>query len=96
MLVETSKATAANLAGFPNESAGGYETVYPQARVMAISECASHAIVAADASGCWDSEQTLAYSLYGRLTPELLLTADRGFCSLYRFITHRVVLDLRL
>ncbi|MEV0316672.1 IS4 family transposase, partial [Nonomuraea fuscirosea] len=48
---------------------------------MAISECASHAIVAADASGCWDSEQALACSLYGRLTPEMLLTADRGFYS---------------
>ncbi|MEU8404563.1 IS4 family transposase [Nonomuraea sp. NPDC048892] len=73
--------TAANLAEFPNDSAGGYETVYPQARVVAISECASHAIVAADTSGCWDSEQTLAYSLYGRLTPEMLLSADRGFYS---------------
>ncbi|WP_196470134.1 IS4 family transposase [Planomonospora sp. ID91781] len=73
--------TAANLAEFPNDSAGGYETVYPQARVVAISEYASHAIVAADTSGCWDSEQTLAYSLYGRLTPEMLLTADRGFYS---------------
>ncbi|WP_449063841.1 transposase domain-containing protein [Planomonospora algeriensis] len=44
--------TAANPAEFPNDSAGGYETVYPQARVVAISECASHAIVAADTSGC--------------------------------------------
>ncbi|MFI6888830.1 IS4 family transposase [Streptosporangium canum] len=75
--------TVANLAEFPNDSAGGYETVYPQARVVAMSECASHAIVAAEVSGCWDSEQTLAYSLYGRLTPEMLLTADRGFYSFY-------------
>ena len=75
--------TTANLAEFPNASAGGYETVYPQARVVAISECASHAIVAADTSGRWDSEQTLAYSLYGRLTPEMLLTADRGFSSFH-------------
>lgn len=50
---------------------------------MAMSECASHAIVAADESGCWESEQTLAYSLYGWLTPEMLLTADRGFYSFY-------------
>jgi hypothetical protein len=50
---------------------------------VAMSECASHAIVAADVSGCWDSEQTLAYSLYGRLTPEMLLTADRGFYSFH-------------
>lgn len=50
---------------------------------MAISECASHAIVAADTSGCRDSEQTLAYSPYGRLTPEMLSTADRGFHSFH-------------
>lgn len=31
--------TAVNLAEFPNDSAGRYETVYPQARVVAISEC---------------------------------------------------------
>ncbi|MBT2234904.1 transposase domain-containing protein [Nonomuraea sp. NEAU-A123] len=40
--------TPANLEDFPKDSAGGYETAFAQARVVAISECASHAIVAAD------------------------------------------------
>jgi hypothetical protein len=45
----------------------------PQARVVAISECASHAIVAADMAGRWAGEQTRAYSLYERLTSDMLL-----------------------
>ncbi|WP_281284537.1 transposase domain-containing protein [Nonomuraea diastatica] len=73
--------TEANAAEFGRDSAGGYETVFPQARVVAISECASHAIVAANVAGCWAGEQTLAFSLYQRLTEEMLLTADRGFYS---------------
>ncbi|MCK2216368.1 IS4 family transposase [Actinomadura sp. ATCC 31491] len=73
--------TEANVAEFGRDSAGGYETAFPQARVVAISECASHAIVAADVAGCWAGEQTLAFSLYRRLTEEMLLTADRGFYS---------------
>jgi hypothetical protein len=75
--------TPANLEEFPQSSAGGYETAFAQARVVAISECASHAIVAADVSGCWDGEQTLAYSLYERLEEDMLLLADRGFYSFY-------------
>ncbi|SNR96954.1 transposase, IS4 family [Streptosporangium subroseum] len=75
--------TPANLEEFPKDSAGGYETVFAQARVVAISECASHAIVAADVSGCWDGEQTLAYSLYERLEEDMLLLADRDFYSFY-------------
>ncbi|MFC7584563.1 hypothetical protein ACFQYP_13100 [Nonomuraea antimicrobica] len=73
--------TEANVAEFGRDSAGGYETAFPQARMVAISECASHTIVAADAAGCWAGEQTLAFSLYRRLTEEMLLTADRGFYS---------------
>lgn len=75
--------TAANLEEFPKDSAGGYETAFAQARVVAISECGSHAIVAADVSGCWDGEQTLAYSLYERLEQDMLLLTDRGFYSFY-------------
>ncbi|MFI9836372.1 transposase domain-containing protein [Nonomuraea sp. NPDC051941] len=49
----------ANIAEFSRDSAGGHETALPQARVVAISECARHAIVAADVAGCWTGEQTL-------------------------------------
>ncbi|MFE9313219.1 IS4 family transposase [Streptomyces sp. NPDC006706] len=73
--------TPENVEEFGKDSAGGDETVFPQARVVAVSECASHAPVAADIAGCWASEQTLAFSLYEQLTPGMLLTADRGFYS---------------
>ncbi|MFI1290632.1 IS4 family transposase [Streptomyces sp. NPDC020792] len=73
--------TPANVEEFGKDSAGGDETVFPQARVVAVSECASHAPVATDIAGCWASEQTLAFSLYEQLTPGMLLTADRGLYS---------------
>jgi hypothetical protein len=73
--------TEADVAECGRDSAGGYETAFPQARVVAISECASHDIVAADVAGCWAGEQTLAFSLCQQLTEEMLLTADRGFYS---------------
>ncbi|MFI1291771.1 IS4 family transposase [Streptomyces sp. NPDC020792] len=73
--------TPANVEEFGKDSAGGDETVFPQARVVAVSECASHAPVAADIAGCCASEQTLAFSLYEQLTPGMLLTADRGLYS---------------
>ncbi|WP_433357409.1 IS4 family transposase [Microtetraspora malaysiensis] len=73
--------TGANVAEFGRDSAGGYETAFPQARVVAISECASHAMLAADVAGCWAGEQTLTFSLYEQLNEEMLLTADRGFYS---------------
>ncbi|MEU3163939.1 hypothetical protein [Streptosporangium sp. NPDC006930] len=75
--------TPANLEEFPKDSVGGYESAFPQARVVVIGECAGHAIVAADVSGCWDGEQTLAYSLSERLEEDMPLLVDRGFCSFY-------------
>lgn len=72
--------TDSNVAEFGKTSAGD-PTVFPQARVVALSECASHAIIAADVAGCWAGEQTMAFSLYAHLTEEMLLTADRGFYS---------------
>lgn len=72
--------TDSNVAEFGKTSAGE-PTVFPQARVVALSECASHAIIAADVAGCWAGEQTMAFSLYQHLTEEMLLTADRGFYS---------------
>lgn len=58
--------TDSNVAEFGKTSAGD-PTVFPQARVVALSECASHAIIAADVAGCWAGEQTMAFSLYAHL-----------------------------
>jgi hypothetical protein len=73
--------TEANVAEFGKDSAGGDTTAFPQARVVTISECASHAPVAAEVAGCWAGEQTMAFSLYEQLSQEMLLMADRGFYS---------------
>jgi hypothetical protein len=73
--------TETNAAEFGKDHAGGDETAFPQARAVALSECASHAVIAADVAGCWAGEQTLAFSLYEHLSTEMLLTADRGFYS---------------
>ncbi|WP_157382962.1 hypothetical protein [Nonomuraea coxensis] len=43
--------TEANVAEFGRDSAGGYETAFPQARVVAISECAGHDVTEVPALG---------------------------------------------
>ncbi|MFI7455739.1 IS4 family transposase [Nonomuraea sp. NPDC049714] len=72
--------TAANLAEFPHDSAGGTRpcTRRPGSWPSASAPRTRSSRRTCRAAG---SEQTLAYSLYGRLTPEMLLTADRGFYS---------------
>ena len=59
----------------------GAKAAYPQIRVVAMAECATHAMFAVALSGLADGEQTLLPRLYTRLHPGLLLLADRGFFS---------------
>lgn len=59
----------------------GEKSAFPQARVVAVAECATHAVFAAQVGGCRDSEVKLADQLLGALTPRMLLLADRGFFS---------------
>lgn len=59
----------------------GEKSAFPQARVVAVAECATHAIFAARVGGCRDSETALAEQLLDTLTPQMLLLADRGFFS---------------
>jgi Insertion element 4 transposase N-terminal len=57
---------------------------YPKVRVVTVSECASHAVVAAAmgaVAGKGAGEQSLARSLYARLEDDWLLIADRNFFS---------------
>jgi hypothetical protein len=70
--------TAANAAAF----SGGREQAFPRARVVTVSECASHAVVAAAVGatgGKGSGEQSLARRLYPGLDPGWLLLADRSF-----------------
>lgn len=59
----------------------GEQAAFPQARVVALAECGTHAMFAAQVGAYSESEATLTEPLLDRLTPGMLLTADRGFFS---------------
>src|SRR5665648_629071 len=59
----------------------GEQAAFPQARVVALAECGTHAVLAAQIGAYTESEATLAGRLLDRLQPGMLLTADRGFFS---------------
>jgi hypothetical protein len=80
-------ATAANIAafGFAGASADDLDkAAFPKARVVTISECASHAVVDAaigGVAGKGAGEQSLARPMLRRLAEDWLLIADRNFYS---------------
>jgi Insertion element 4 transposase N-terminal/Transposase DDE domain len=59
----------------------GERAAFPQARVVALAECGTHAMFAAQVGTYAQSEATLTGSLLDRLEPGMLLLADRGFFS---------------
>ena len=59
----------------------GEQAAFPQARVVALAECGTHAVFAAEIGAYSQSETALAEPLLDRLEPGMLLTADRGFFS---------------
>ncbi|MGH8948935.1 MAG: IS4 family transposase, partial [Acidimicrobiia bacterium] len=59
----------------------GERSAFPQARVVAIAECGTHAIFDAAVGVYATAENTLAGELIDRLGPGMLLLADRGFCG---------------
>jgi hypothetical protein len=59
----------------------GEKSAFPQARLLAIAECGTHAMFAATIGTYGDSESVLIGDLLGALTPGMLLLADRGFFS---------------
>jgi hypothetical protein len=70
-----------NAAEFGYAGSGENRSAYPKARVVALSECGTHAFLAAEVGAYAVGEKTLAKPLYGRLQPDELLTADRNFYS---------------
>ena len=78
-------ATEPNIAafGFAGAGADDLETAaFPKARVVTISECASHAVVDArigGVAGKGTGEQSLARPMLRRLEEDWLLIADRNF-----------------
>nr|MDA8392511.1 IS4 family transposase [Actinomycetota bacterium] len=74
--------TADNAAFFGRPGVNkGERAAFPQARVVAVAECGSHAILDAAVGPYTKAENTLAGELIDRLTPGTLLLADRGFCG---------------
>lgn len=72
--------TPVNAAEFGRPGVGrGEQSAYPQARLVAIAECGTHAVLDAAISGCGTGETTLAGELLDRLRPGVVLMADRGF-----------------
>jgi hypothetical protein len=59
----------------------GEKAAFPQARLVALAECGTHAIFDAVVGPCATSEPVLAEQLIDRLQPGMLLLADRGFTS---------------
>jgi Insertion element 4 transposase N-terminal/Transposase DDE domain len=70
-----------NAAEFGYAGSEDNRSAYPKARVVALSECGTHAFLAAEVSPYGVGEKTLAKRLYGRLQADELLTADRNFYS---------------
>jgi hypothetical protein len=71
--------TPGNVAEFGYAGAGPNHSAFPKARLVTISECGSHAVVAAAIGGANTAEQKLARTLYADLEPDWLLIADRNF-----------------
>ncbi len=59
----------------------GERSAFPQARVIALAECGTHAIFDAVIGPYTTPENALSTELMGRLTPGMLCLADRGFYS---------------
>jgi hypothetical protein len=57
----------------------GEKSAFPQARMVALAECGTHAILDAEIGPCTTSEIALSKELVKRLSPGVLLLADRGF-----------------
>lgn len=77
--------TPVNVEHFGRPGTGRGQAGYPQAWVVAIAECGSHAILDAVIGGLATGETTLSDELINRLDPGSVLVADRGFYSFYRW-----------
>ena len=73
--------TASNVAHFgkPSNGRGEMKGAFPQARVVALAECGTHAIIGAEIGPCSTGEATLARGLFKGLHEGMLLLAGRGF-----------------
>lgn len=85
--VQDTPANAAEF-GYTTKTAGG--SPFPKARVVAVAECGTHAMLDAEIGPFATGEKSLAVPLLGRLDADWLLTADRNF---YGFPAWRTAAD---
>ncbi|MFF5092967.1 IS4 family transposase [Streptomyces niveus] len=71
--------TAANEEFFGRHASGRGAGAFPQARVVALAECGTHAVFGAVSGPLSAGEQTLSRQLFPKLGEGMLLLADRGF-----------------
>ena len=72
--------TAANLAEY-EKVASGTRRPYPQVKIVGLGECGTHALIDASIGSIRQGERELADPLTSSVTPNMLVTADRGFFS---------------
>jgi hypothetical protein len=73
--------TDENVAAFHKMGSGPKESAFPKLQVVSLSECGTHAQVAAAMGSCRMGERELAVELAGHLETDMLVTADSGFYS---------------
>jgi hypothetical protein len=73
--------TPENVAAFGRKASGPKASAFPQVLTVALGECGSHAIVGAAMAACNSGERGLAAELLTYLQPDMLVAADRNFCS---------------
>jgi hypothetical protein len=76
--------TADNAERFGRSGNALGDSPFPQARVVALVECGSRAVVSAEIGQCHDGERELAWGFLDRIDEQMLVLADRGFYS-YEF-----------
>lgn len=82
--------TEENVLRYGRSQNGPHASAFPQARIVGLGECGSHAIVAAELAGPRTGEDTLAAKLVESLEPGMLVMADRNF---YGFALWRKALE---
>ncbi len=59
----------------------GERAAFPQARVVAVAECATHAVFDAAVGAYTTAENAVAHQVIDRLESGMVVLADRGFCG---------------
>lgn len=73
--------TPKNVKEFGRLDDGPKASAFPQARVVTLEECGSHAALAASFGPCKVDERTLMTDILGSFAPDMLVINDRNFYS---------------